>query len=145
LLLLGLETLSLRMQKHVENAKVVAEYLSRHPKVSWVEYPSLPGSKYYPMAQKYTPKGAGSIFAFGVKGSREDIAKFMDSLELFVNLTHVGATQSIVTHSATTTHAQLSDEDLVKAGVSPDMIRISVGTEDVKDLIDDLEQALAKI
>lgn len=144
LLLQGLETLSLRVERHVANTKRIVEYLSGHPNVSWVSYPSLPDNKYYPLAQKYLPKGAGSIFTFGIKGGVEAGKKFIESLEIFSLLANVADAKSLVIHPASTTHSQLSEEDQYAAGVSPDMIRVSVGIEDVEDLIEDLAQALEK-
>ena len=140
----GLETLSLRVERHVENTRKIAEFLNNHPKVSWVNYPSLKGNKYYELAQKYLPKGAGSIFTFGIKGGLEAGKKFIDSLELFSLLANVADTKSLVIHPASTTHSQLSEEELLAAGVTPDMIRLSIGIEDVEDLIEDLNQALEK-
>lgn len=142
LLLQGLETLSLRVERHVENAKKIAEFLSNHSAVTWVNYPSLRGNKYYDLANKYLPKGSGSIFTFGVKGGVEAGRKFLDSLEIFSLLANVADAKSLVIHPASTTHAQLSEEDLAKAGVKPEMIRLSIGIEDVEDLIEDLDQAL---
>lgn len=144
LFLQGLETLSLRVERHVSNAKRIAEFLNSHPLVSWVNYPSLPGSKYYALAQKYLPKGAGSIFTFGIKGGVEAGRKFIDSLEIFSLLANVADAKSLVIHPASTTHAQLSEEDQIAAGVSPDMVRLSIGIEDAEDLIADLDQALHK-
>jgi len=144
LFLQGLETLSLRVERHVSNAKRIAEFLNSHPLVSWVNYPSLPGNKYYALAQKYLPKGAGSIFTFGIKGGVEAGRKFIDSLEIFSLLANVADAKSLVIHPASTTHAQLSEEDQIAAGVSPDMVRLSIGIEDVEDLIADLDQALHK-
>lgn len=140
----GLETLSLRVERHVSNTKKVAEFLQNHPLVSWVNYPSLKGNKYYDLAQKYLPKGAGSIFTFGIKGGVEAGKKFIDSLEIFTLLANVADVKSLVIHPASTTHAQLSEEELREAGVTPDMIRLSVGIEDADDLIYDLDQALNK-
>jgi len=144
LFLQGLETLSLRVERHVSNAKRIAEFLNSHPLVSWVNYPSLPGNKYYALAQKYLPKGAGSIFTFGIKGGVEAGRKFIDSLKIFSLLANVADAKSLVIHPASTTHAQLSEEDQIAAGVSPDMVRLSIGIEDVEDLIADLDQALHK-
>ena len=144
LLLQGLETLSLRVERHLSNTKKVVEFLSRHPKVSWVNYPSLPGNKYYDLAQKYFPKGAGSIFTFGIKGGVEAGKRFIESLELFSLLANVADAKSLVIHPASTTHAQLSPEDQLAAGVTPDMIRLSICIEDPDDLIEDLAQALEK-
>lgn len=145
LLLLGIETLSLRVERHVENTRKVVNYLVNHPKVSWVNYPNLQGNKYKALADRYFPNGAGSIFTFGIKGGREAGAKFIDSLELFSHLANVADAKSLVIHPATTTHAQLSDEELKAAGVTPDMIRLSIGIENIDDILADLEQALAKV
>jgi len=145
LLLQGLETLSLRVERHLSNTKKIVEFLSRHPKVSWVNYPSIPGNKYYILAQKYFPKGAGSIFTFGIKGGREAGIRFIENLELFSLLANVADAKSLVIHPASTTHAQLSEEEQLAAGVTPDMIRLSIGIEDPDDLLEDLEQALDKI
>lgn len=144
LLLQGLETLSLRVEKHLSNTKRVVEFLSQHPKVGWVNYPSLPGNKYYNLAQKYFPKGAGSIFTFGIKGGREAGIRFIENLKLFSLLANVADAKSLVIHPASTTHAQLSEEEQLAAGVTPDMIRLSIGIEDPEDLIEDLAQALDK-
>lgn len=140
----GLETLSLRVEKHVANTKKVVEFLSNHPLVAWVNYPSLKDNKYYDLAQKYLPKGAGSIFTFGIKGGIKAGKKFIDSLEIFSLLANVADAKSLVIHPASTTHAQLSEEALIAAGVTPDMVRLSIGIEDADDLIYDLEQALNK-
>ena len=118
--------------------------MSQHPGVSWVNYPSLPGNKYYHLAQKYLPKGAGSIFTFGIKGGMEAGIRFIESLELFSLLANVADAKSLVIHPASTTHAQLSSEDQLAAGVTPDMIRLSIGIEDPDDLLEDLAQALEK-
>jgi O-acetylhomoserine (thiol)-lyase len=144
LLIQGLETLSLRLERHVANTKVIAKYLKEHPQVTWVNYPSLEGDKYFDLAQKYLPKGAGSIFTFGIKGGVEAGKKFIDSLEIFSLVANVADVKSLVIHPASTTHSQLSEEELILAGVSPDQIRLSIGIEDVEDLIFDLDQALAK-
>jgi O-acetylhomoserine (thiol)-lyase len=140
----GLETLSLRVEKHVANTKKVVEFLSDHPLVAWVNYPSLKDNKYYELAQKYLPKGSGSIFTFGIKGGIEAGKKFIDSLEIFSLLANVADAKSLVIHPASTTHAQLSEDALIAAGVTPDMVRLSIGIEDADDLIYDLEQALNK-
>jgi len=144
LLLLGLETLSLRVEKHVANTRRIVEYLNEHPAVSWVNYPNLEDNKYYSLAQKYFPKGAGSIFTFGIKGDIEACKRFINEVEIFSHLANVADAKSLVIHPASTTHAQLSEEEQRIAGVTPDMIRISVGIEDADDLIDDLDQALRK-
>ncbi|NLM13621.1 MAG: homocysteine synthase [Epulopiscium sp.] len=142
LFLQGLETLSLRVRAHVSNARKIAEFLQSHPAVEWVNYPSLPGNKYYELAQKYFPKGAGSIFTFGIKGGEKKAKEFIDKLQLFSNLANVADAKSLVIHPASTTHQQLSPEEQLSAGVTPDMIRLSIGIEDVEDLIDDIKQAL---
>jgi len=141
----GLETLSLRVERHVENAKKVAAYLSKHPQVSWVSYPSLEGDKYHELAKKYFPKGAGAIFTFGVKGGEEKARKFTESLKLFSLLANVADAKSLVIHPASTTHSQLEGEELEAAGVKPDMVRLSIGIEDVEDLIADLDEAFKAI
>jgi O-acetylhomoserine (thiol)-lyase len=140
----GLETLSLRVERHVSNTKIIAKHLKEHPQVTWVNYPSLEGDKYFDLAQKYLPKGSGSIFTFGIKGGVEAGKKFIDSLEIFSLLANVADAKSLVIHPASTTHSQLSEKELINAGVTPDQIRLSIGIEDVEDLIFDLDQALAK-
>ena len=145
LFLQGLETLSLRVERHVENAKKVAQYLQNHPKVSWVKYPSLEGDKYHELAKKYLPKGAGSIFTFGIKAGEEAAKKFTESLKLFSLLANVADAKSLVIHPASTTHSQLTDEELTAAGATKDLVRLSIGIEDVDDLIADLEQAFEQI
>lgn len=141
----GLETLSLRVDRHVSNTKTIVNYLSYHPKVSWVNYPSQKGNKYYDLANKYLPKGAGSIFAFGIKGGVEEAKRFIENLKIFSLLANVADAKSLVIHPASTTHSQLNEEQQRAAGVTPDMIRVSVGIEDIDDLIYDLDQALEKI
>ena len=144
LLLLGLETLSLRVERHVENTRKIIDYLAEHPLVSWVNYPGLADSPYYELSQKYFPLGVGSIFTFGIKGGREAGEKFIDSLKIFSHLANVADAKSLVIHPASTTHAQMSVEEQFAAGITPDMVRVSVGLEDVRDLIADLEEALQK-
>lgn len=144
LLLQGLETLSLRVERHVANAQKIAQYLQAHPQVAWVNYPSLAGSKYFDLAQKYLPLGCGSIFTFGIKGGIEAGVRFIESLQIFSHLANVADVRSLVIHPASTTHSQLSGEELLAAGVTPDQIRLSIGIEDVEDLLYDLDQALAK-
>lgn len=144
LFLQGLETLSLRVERHVANAKRIAEFLYNHPLVSWVNYPSLEGNKYNDLAKKYFPKGVGSIFTFGIKGGVEEGKRFIESLEIFSHLANVADAKSLVIHPASTTHSQLNEEDQIKAGVAPDLIRLSIGIEDVEDLIEDIEQALER-
>ena len=145
LLNLGLETLHLRVPRHCENAQKVAEWLEANPKVKWVNFCGLPGNKYYELAQKYLPNGSCGVIAFGLKGTREDAVKFMDSLKLACIVTHVADARTCVLHPASHTHRQLSDEQLIEAGVAPDLIRLSVGIENVDDIIADLEQALQNI
>jgi len=140
----GLETLSLRVEKHVSNTEKIVEFLEKHPGVSWVNYPGLPGNKYYNLKKKYFPKGVGSIFTFGIKGGVEAAKKFIDNLEIFSLLANVADAKSLVIHPASSTHAQLSEEDQLSAGVLPDQVRLSIGIEDVEDLIWDLDQALRK-
>lgn len=144
LLNIGLETLHLRVARHCENALKVAQYLaSRTDKVAWVNYPGLEGNKYYALAQKYMPNGTCGVITFGLKGGREESIRFMDSLQLGAIVTHVADARTSVLHPASHTHRQLTDEQLVAAGVAPDLIRFSVGIEDAGDIIADIEQALA--
>jgi O-acetylhomoserine (thiol)-lyase len=145
LLLQGLESLHVRMQRHVENAQKVAEYLATHPKVTWVNYPGLPSSPYYELAKKYLPKGAGSILTFGIKGGLEAGKKFIESVKLFSHLANVGDAKSLIIHPASTTHQQLSPEEQLSAGVTPDLIRVSIGIEDVADIIEDLKRGFKAI
>ncbi|MGL5314110.1 MAG: homocysteine synthase [Peptostreptococcaceae bacterium] len=145
LLLQGLETLSLRLERHVFNTKKITSFLNEHPQVAWVNYPCLEGNKYYDLAKKYCPKGAGSIFTFGIKGGVEAGKKFIESLKIFSHLANVADAKSLVIHPASTTHAQLNEEEQKSAGVSPDMIRVSVGIEDFEDLIEDLDNALNEV
>ena len=142
LLNLGLETLHLRMPQHCGNAQKVAEYLSRNEKVAWVNYCGLPDNKYYALAQKYMPNGSCGVISFGLKGGREVSIKFMDSLKLAAIVTHVADARTCVLHPASHTHRQLSDEQLLEAGIRPDLIRFSVGIENADDIIADIEQAL---
>ncbi|UXR46654.1 O-acetylhomoserine aminocarboxypropyltransferase/cysteine synthase [Staphylococcus simulans] len=145
LLLQGLETLSLRVERHVENAEKVANFLENHDKVEWVKYAGLPSSEYYDLKEKYLPKGASSIFTFGVKGGYDAGIKFIESLELFSLLANVGDAKSLVIHPASTTHAQLNEEDQLKAGITPETIRVSIGLEHIDDIIADLEKGLDAI
>ena len=145
LLLQGLETLSLRVERHVQNAEKIVDFLVNHPKVEKVNYPKLADSPYHALAEKYLPKGVGSIFTFHVKGGEAEARKVIDSLEIFSNLANVADAKSLVVHPATTTHAQLSDSDLEAAGVTKNQIRLSIGLENVDDLIEDLRIALEKI
>ena len=145
LLLQGLETLSLRVERHVQNAEKIVDFLVNHPKVEKVNYPKLPESPYHALAEKYLPKGVGSIFTFHVKGGEAEARKVIDNLEIFSNLANVADAKSLVVHPATTTHAQLSDSDLEAAGVTKNQIRLSIGLENVDDLVEDLRLALEKI
>ena len=144
LTLLGLETLHLRMERHSSSALKVAKWLQNSEFVNWVSYPMLEDSKYYNLAKKYMPKGASSIVAFELKGDRENLAKFVTELKLFIHATNIGDSRSIVTIPSLTTHRQLSDEALRKAGISPNFVRLSIGYEDVDDIIEDLNQAFKK-
>ncbi len=144
LLNLGLETLHLRMPRHCENAMTVAKWLESNPKIKWVNYCSLPGNKYHHLAEKYLPNGSCGVIAFGLEGSREEAISFMDKLKFISIVTHVADARTCVLHPASHTHRQLTDEQLREAGVAPDLIRLSVGIEDVGDIIADLEQALEK-
>ncbi|MFM8369210.1 MAG: O-acetylhomoserine aminocarboxypropyltransferase/cysteine synthase family protein [Chloroflexota bacterium] len=141
-LIQGLETLSLRMERHVQNAKRAAEFLENHPNVKWVSYAGLPSHPDHERAKKYLPKGTGAVLGFGVKGGREAGAKFIDNLQLFSHVANIGDTRSLAIHPASTTHSQLSDEEQTAAGVSPDFIRLSIGLEDIDDILWDLNQAL---
>lgn len=145
MLLQGFETLSLRLDKHLSNTKKVIEFLKKNPNIAWVNYPGLEDNKYKALSDKYLPKGPGSIFTFGIKGGVEAGKKFIDSLAIFSHLANVADAKSLVIHPASTTHAQLSPEQQKAAGVTPDMIRVSIGIEDADDLIWDLEQALTKV
>ncbi|WP_105987085.1 O-acetylhomoserine aminocarboxypropyltransferase/cysteine synthase family protein [Staphylococcus chromogenes] len=141
----GLETLSLRMERHVENAEKVAHYLSKHPKVAWVKYAGLPSSRYYDLKNKYLPRGASSIFTFGVKGGYEAGKQFIEALDLFSLLANVGDAKSLVIHPASTTHQQLTEDEQVAAGIAPETIRLSIGLEHIDDIIDDLAKGFAAI
>jgi O-acetylhomoserine (thiol)-lyase len=143
MLLTGIETLPLRMQRHSENALAVAEHLSNHKAVKWVSYPGLKGDRYYNLGQKYCPKGAGAVFTFGLKGGYDAGLSLVSGLKLFSHLANVGDTRSLVIHPASTTHRQLTDEQKVASGAGPDVVRLSIGLEDVVDIIADLDQALA--
>lgn len=145
LLNVGLETLHLRVPRHCENALKVAQYLENHEKVAWVNYAGLPGNKYYELAKKYMPKGTCGVISFGLKGGRDISVSFMDKLKLAAIVTHVADARTCVLHPASHTHRQLSEEELMEAGVQPDLIRFSVGIENADDIIADLEQALAEI
>ena len=142
LFLQGIETLAMRMDLHVKNSLAVAKHLESHPQVTWVNYASLPSSPYFPLALKYTPKGAGAVFSFGVKGGYEAGKKVINKLKIFSHLANVGDSRSLVIHPASTTHQQLGLAEQEAAGVTPELVRLSVGLEDVDDLIWDLDQAL---
>ena len=145
LLNLGLETLALRMERHCSNAQTVAEFLENHPKVEWINYPGLKSNPYYELAQKYMPNGTCGVISFGVKGGREEAAKFMEGLKLASIVIHVADLRTCVLHPASTTHRQLSDAQLEEAGVKANMIRLSVGIENPQDILDDLSQALEQL
>jgi O-acetylhomoserine (thiol)-lyase len=142
MILTGIETLPLRMQRHCENARAVAQFLSRHPKVEWVSYANLPTDPCHGLAQTYCPKGAGAVFTFGLKGGYDAGVSLVNNVQLISHLANVGDTRTLIIHPASTTHRQLSDEQKILAGAGPDVVRISVGIEDVSDIISDLEQAL---
>ena len=144
LLLQGLETLHVRMDRHVANAQKVAEFLEGHPAVEYVNYPGLPSNRYHELALKYLPKGPGSIFTFGIRGGREAGKRCIEAVQLFSHVANVGDAKSLIIHPGSTTHQQLNDEELRAAGIGPEMIRISIGIEDIEDILWDLEQALAK-
>jgi O-acetylhomoserine (thiol)-lyase len=143
LILTGMETLGLRMQRHCENALKVAHWLKTHPNVSWVNYASLPDDKYHALAQKYCPKGAGAVFTFGLKGGYEAGVKAVSSVKMLSHLANIGDTRSLIIHPASTTHSQLNADQLKLAGATPDVVRLSIGLEDVQDIIADLDQAIS--
>jgi O-acetylhomoserine (thiol)-lyase len=145
LILTGIETLPLRMARHCENTVAVAQYLAKHKKVDWVNYAGLPDNAYYPLVRKICPKGAGSVFTFGLKGGYEAGVKLVSGLKLFSHLANIGDVRSLVIHPASTTHRQLTDEQRAAAGAGPDVVRLSIGIEDKADIIADLEQALAGV
>lgn len=142
---IGSDTLALRMERHSENAKKVASFLKKHPKVEWIHHPSLSDDKYYKLAKKYMPKGQGGMMSFGIKGSADTCARFMEALRLITQETHVADVRSCILHPASTTHRQLSEEELKAAGVPHNLVRLSVGIENAGDIIADLEQALKQI
>ncbi|WP_127089429.1 O-acetylhomoserine aminocarboxypropyltransferase [Aquabacter cavernae] len=144
LILTGIETLSLRMKQHSENALAVAKYLAAHPAVEWVSYPGLEGDRYYGLARKYLPRGAGAVFTFGLKGGYEAGVGLVSKVQLFSHLANIGDTRSLIIHPASTTHKQLSDDAKRASGAGPEVVRISVGIEDVGDIIADLDQALVE-
>jgi O-acetylhomoserine (thiol)-lyase len=143
LMLQGLETLPVRMDRHCANALAVAQFLQSHPKVAWVNYPGLPGNRYHALAQRYLPRGAGSLLSFGIKGGYAAGVKFIEGLQFVSHLANIGDAKSLVIHPASTTHRQLSEEDQVKAGVPPDMVRLSIGLESIDDILWDLDRALS--
>lgn len=145
LLNLGLETLHLRMERHCYNAQKVAEFLENNDKVAWVNYPGLKNNKYYERAKKYLPKGSCGVISYGIKGGREAAIKYMDSLQLAAIVVHVADNRTSVLHPASTTHRQLTDQQLIAGGITPDLIRMSIGIENVEDIIADIDQALAKL
>jgi len=142
---LGLETLALRMERHCQNALAVAKFLENNENVSWINYPDLESSDQYALTQKYLPGGSCGVISFGVKGGREAAVKFMNALKMAAIVVHVADARTSVLHPASTTHRQLTDEQLVEAGITPDLIRLSVGIENVEDIIDDIKQAFAAI
>jgi O-acetylhomoserine (thiol)-lyase len=142
LILQGMQTLPLRMERHCDNAAAVARYLQEHPRVAWVSYAGLPDSPYYELAQKYTNGRPSALLSFGIRGGFEAGVRFYDALQLFLRLVNIGDVKSLAAHPASTTHRQLSPEELESAGVTPDMIRLCIGIEDIEDILADLEQAL---
>jgi len=143
LILTGVETLSLRMQRHCDNTLAVAQWLAKRPEIAWVSYPGLPSDKYHALAKKYAPKGAGAVFTFGLKGGYDAGVKLVSNVKLFSHLANIGDTRSLIIHPASTTHRQLSDAQKIQAGAGPDVVRLSIGLEDKEDIIADLEQGLA--
>ncbi|MGH8163311.1 MAG: PLP-dependent transferase, partial [Rhodanobacteraceae bacterium] len=142
LLMIGLETLPVRMEAHVRNARAIAEFLQARPEVTWVSYPGFSSHPRYHLLDRYLPRGAGSVFTFGIRGGRDAGRRFIDALELWSHVANVGDTKSLVIHPASTTHSQLSDAEMLAAGVAPESIRLSVGLEDIDDLTWDLDNAL---
>jgi O-acetylhomoserine (thiol)-lyase len=143
LLLQGLESLHVRMDRHCANALAVAQFLKKHPRVAWVNYPGLPDSKYYALAKKYLAKGASGLLNFGVKGGATAGERFIEAAQFMSHLANIGDAKTLVIHPASTTHRQMSDEEQLKAGVAPDMVRMSVGIESLDDILWDIDQALA--
>lgn len=144
LVLQGIETLSLRMRQHVKNATELAQRLTTHPAVKWVNYPALPQSKYHQRAKEYLPNGAGAVFAFGIKGGLDAGRCFIDSVELLSHVANIGDVKTLVIHPASTTHSQLSTEENARIGITDELVRLSVGIEDIDDIYDDIDQALKK-
>jgi O-acetylhomoserine (thiol)-lyase len=143
LILTGIETLPLRIQRHCDNALAVAQWLVEHPAVAWVSYPGLPGDRYHDLARRYVPQGAGSVFTFGLKGGYDAGVKLVSNVTLLSHLANIGDTRSLIIHPASTTHRQLTDDQKIQAGAGPDVVRLSIGLEDKEDIIADLEQGLA--
>ena len=143
-MLLGLETLPVRIERHCRNAEKIAEFLNSSDKIEFVNYPTLKENKYHNLANKYLPEGCSGVISFSIKGGREEAVKFMDSLNLASNVVHVADIRTCVLHPASSTHRQLTDEQLVAAGITPGLVRLSVGLENVEDIIDDLKQALLR-
>ena len=143
LILQGMQTLALRMERHCDNALAVARHLKKHPRVAWVQYAGLEDSPYYALAQKYTKGRPSALLTFGIKGGFEAGVKFYDALQLFVRLVNIGDVKSLAAHPASTTHRQLSAEEQARAGVTPDMIRLCIGIEHIDDILADIDQALA--
>ena len=143
LFLQGVETLGMRMDRHLSNALAVAQFLEKHPQVAWVKYPSLASSPYHALAQKYTPKGAGAVFSFGVKSGYEGAKKFVNGLKVLSHLANVGDARSLVIQPSATTHQQLNAAQQQAAGVTPDLVRLSIGIEDIGDILHDIDQALS--
>ena len=139
----GIETLPLRMERHVKNARKVAKYLELHPSIEWVSYSGLKSSPFYQLSKKYFPLGPGAVFTFGMKGGYEAGKNLVESVNLFSHLANIGDTRSLIIHPASTTHRQLNEEQQIAAGAGPDVIRVSIGLESIKDIIDDLEKALS--
>src|SRR5260370_9671009 len=142
LILTGIETLPLRMRRHCDNTQAVAEWLAEHPKGAWLSYPGLHGDRYYNLAKKYVPNGAGAVLTFGLKGGYDAGVKLVSNVTMFSHLANIGDTRSLIIHPASTTHRQLSDEQKIQAGAGPDVVRLSIGIEDKEDIIADLEQGL---
>jgi O-acetylhomoserine (thiol)-lyase len=143
MLLQGLETLPVRMDRHCANALAVAKFLEQHPRVSWVNYPGLPSNKYHTLSQKYLPKGASGLLNFGVKGEAKAGEKFIEAATFMSHLANIGDAKTLIIHPASTTHRQMSEEEQAKAGVTPDMIRVSVGLETLDDILWDIDNALS--
>ncbi|HEY0526605.1 MAG TPA: PLP-dependent transferase, partial [Stellaceae bacterium] len=143
LTIMGIETLALRMERHVANAQKVAEFLEAHPAVSWVNYAGLPSNRYHALAKKYLPKGPGSVFTFGLKGGYEAGVKLVEGCELLSHVANLGDTRSLILHPASTTHRQLTEAQQIAAGAGPDVVRLSIGLESIGDIIADLDRALS--